>query len=48
MPVRSDNFAYLLINDATNEAAAIDPFDMTRVDEAAKAAGVQLGAVLPM
>ena len=46
VPVRSDNYAYLLIDDATKKAAAIDPYDTTKVDEAAKAAGVQLEAVI--
>lgn len=27
VPVRSDNYAYLLIDESTKKAAAIDPFD---------------------
>ncbi|KAF9505855.1 hypothetical protein BS47DRAFT_1374234 [Hydnum rufescens UP504] len=46
VPVRSDNYAYLLIDDSTKKAAAIDPYDTNKVAEAAEAAGVQLEAVI--
>jgi len=46
VPVRSDNYAYLLIDDATSKAAAIDPYDVGKVEAAAKTAGVQLEAII--
>ncbi|KAH8117245.1 hydroxyacylglutathione hydrolase [Phellopilus nigrolimitatus] len=46
VPVRSDNYAYLLIDDTTNKAAAVDPYDMEKVQAAAKKEGVQIVANL--
>ncbi|GAA96788.1 uncharacterized protein L969DRAFT_252858 [Mixia osmundae IAM 14324] len=46
VPVRSDNYAYLLIDDASKEAAAIDPFDVKKVVAAAEKEGVTLGRLL--
>ncbi|KAI5124342.1 hypothetical protein M0805_008949 [Coniferiporia weirii] len=46
VPVRSDNYAYLLIDDSTNEAAAVDPFDMAKVRAAAEKEGVTIVANL--
>lgn len=46
VPVRSDNYAYLLIDDATRKAAAVDPFDVPKVKAAAEKEGVELVAVL--
>ncbi|EJD05748.1 hydroxyacylglutathione hydrolase [Fomitiporia mediterranea MF3/22] len=46
VPVRSDNYAYLLIDDSTNKAAVVDPFDMTKVQAAAAEQGVDLVANL--
>lgn len=36
MPVRQDNYAYLLVDDETKEAAAIDIFDVEKVTSKAK------------
>ncbi|OCB84182.1 hydroxyacylglutathione hydrolase [Sanghuangporus baumii] len=42
VPVRSDNYAYLLIDDTTNQAAAVDPYDMKKVQAAAEKEGVEI------
>ena len=46
VPVRSDNYAYLLIDDSTKKAAAVDPYDMKKVQAAAEQEGVQIVANL--
>lgn len=46
VPVRSDNYAYLVIDEATNEAATVDPYDMTKVNEAAQRESVRIVANL--
>lgn len=46
VPVRSDNYAYLLIDDTTNQAAAVDPYDMKKVQAAAEREGVKIVANL--
>jgi len=46
VPVRSDNYAYLLVDESTKKTFAIDPYDVKRVDDAASKAGVQLQGVL--
>lgn len=46
VPVRDDNYAYLLIDESNNQAAAVDPFDMNKVQTAARQEGVQLIATL--
>lgn len=46
VPVRQDNYAYLLIDDTTNKAAAVDPYDMKKVQAAAEQEGVQIVANL--
>ncbi|KAI8998766.1 hydroxyacylglutathione hydrolase [Trametes punicea] len=46
VPVRADNYAYLLIDDASNKAAAVDPYDVPKVRAAADSAGVQIVAAL--
>jgi len=43
VPVRSDNYAYLLIDEETKNAAAVDPFDVKKVIAAAEKEGVTLG-----
>jgi len=40
VPVRSDNYAYLLIDDAANQTAVVDPYDVARVEAALKREGV--------
>lgn len=46
MPVRSDNYAYLVVDESTKEAAVVDPFDMEAVDAAASREGVKIVANL--
>lgn len=46
VPVREDNYSYLLIDEATKKAAAIDPFDVAKVAAAAETHGVQIVANL--
>lgn len=42
--MRDDNYAYLLVDSATNKAAAVDPYDVPKVQAAAEKAGVQIVA----
>ncbi|CAL1704314.1 unnamed protein product [Somion occarium] len=44
VPVRSDNYAYLLVDEAAKQAAAIDPYDVPKVRAAALKAGVEIVA----
>jgi len=44
VPVREDNYAYLLIDEASKTAAAVDPYDVTKVAAAAEANGVRIVA----
>ncbi|KAJ7093209.1 beta-lactamase-like protein [Mycena epipterygia] len=44
VPVRDDNYAYLLIDETTNVAAAVDPYDVDKVTAAADSLGVQIVA----
>lgn len=44
VPVREDNYAYLLIDEPTLTAAAVDPYDVPKVEAAAKANGVEIVA----
>lgn len=46
VPVRADNYAYLLIDDTTKKAAVVDPYDMPRVKTAADNEGVDIIANL--
>ncbi|CDO70767.1 hypothetical protein BN946_scf184798.g82 [Trametes cinnabarina] len=46
VPVREDNYAYLLIDDSSNKAAAVDPYDVPKVKAAAQKEGVQIVAAL--
>ena len=46
VPVRQDNYAYLLIDEANNQAAAVDPYDVKKVQAAAEKEGVKLVATL--
>ncbi|KAF8599566.1 hydroxyacylglutathione hydrolase [Ceratobasidium sp. AG-I] len=46
VPVRSDNYAYLLIDEATNKAAAVDPYDVPKVQAQAEKEGVTLTALI--
>lgn len=42
VPVSSDNYAYLLIDESTKKAAAIDPYDVSKVSAVADAQGVEI------
>ncbi|KAF9072937.1 hydroxyacylglutathione hydrolase [Rhodocollybia butyracea] len=42
VPVRADNYAYLLIDEASKKAAAVDPFDVPTVVAAAERLGEYL------
>ncbi|KAI3607931.1 hydroxyacylglutathione hydrolase [Moniliophthora roreri] len=44
VPVRDDNYAYLLIDEPSKKAAAVDPYDVKKVVEAADKLGVKLVA----
>lgn len=46
IPVRSDNYAYLLIDESSNEAAAVDPYDVDKVIQAAQQNSVNIVSVL--
>ncbi|CAE6432913.1 unnamed protein product, partial [Rhizoctonia solani] len=46
VPVRRDNYAYLLIDEATNKAAAVDPFDVLKCRAQAEKEGVELIALI--
>ncbi|KAF8894447.1 Metallo-hydrolase/oxidoreductase [Infundibulicybe gibba] len=46
VPVRDDNYAYLLIDEPSNTAAAVDPYDVDKVVAAAKGLGVQITAAI--
>lgn len=44
VPVRQDNYAYLIIDELTSKAAAVDPYDVAKVSAAAEAHGVDIVA----
>ncbi|KAH9004904.1 Metallo-hydrolase/oxidoreductase [Lactarius hatsudake] len=44
VPVRKDNYAYLLVDDTVNEAAAVDPYTPSKVKAAAEQLGVKVVA----
>jgi len=46
VPNQSDNYAYLLIDEATKKAAAVDPYDVPKVKKAAEQEGVQLVSLI--
>lgn len=46
VPIHSDNYAYLLIDEKTNVAAAVDPSEPDKVLEAAKKENVKITAIL--
>ena len=46
VPVREDNYAYLLIDDKTKKAAAVDPYTVSNVKAAAEQLGVQIVAAI--
>ncbi|TFY75342.1 hypothetical protein EWM64_g8670 [Hericium alpestre] len=46
VPVREDNYAYLLIDEYSNKAAAIDPYSVPKVKAVADQLGVDIVAAL--
>lgn len=42
VPVREDNYAYLLIDESSKQAAAVDPYDVGKVIAAAEKLGSNL------
>jgi len=44
VPVREDNYAYLLIDESSKQAAAVDPYDVGKVVAAAEKLGVNIVA----
>ncbi|TFK67909.1 Metallo-hydrolase/oxidoreductase [Pluteus cervinus] len=46
VPVRSDNYAYLLIDQTSKSAAVVDPYDLDKVVAAADSHQVQITAAL--
>lgn len=45
VPVRSDNYAYLLIDNATRQAAVVDPYDVAKVEAALEREGIPIECV---
>lgn len=46
VPVREDNYAYLLVDEPTNKAAAVDPYDVPKVQAIASQLGVSIVAAI--
>lgn len=46
VPVRKDNYAYLLIDESSKTAAAIDPYDVAKITRVAEAHGVDITAAI--
>jgi len=46
VPVRSDNYAYLLVDEGSNKAAAVDPYDVSKVASSAQGSGVEIVACI--
>lgn len=46
VPVRSDNYAYLLVDEASGKAAAVDPYDVPEVLSSAHRLGVEIVACM--
>lgn len=46
VPVRSDNYAYLLIDEESKNAAAVDPYDLPKVTSSAQELGVKIVACI--
>ncbi|KAK4684415.1 hydroxyacylglutathione hydrolase, partial [Tremellales sp. Uapishka_1] len=43
---RSDNWMYLLVDDATNEAAVVDPYAASKIADEAKGKGVKITSLI--
>lgn len=46
VPVRKDNYSYLIVDDTAKEAAAVDPYTPSKVKAAADQLGVKVVAGL--
>lgn len=46
VPVRSDNYAYLLIDEKSKKAVAVDPYDLPKVSSSAQGLGVEIVACI--
>lgn len=46
VPVRKDNYAYLLIDESSKTAATVDPYDIAKVTAVAKEHGVNIVAAI--
>ena len=46
IPVRSDNYAYLLVDGVSKKAAAVDPYDVPAVVSSAQGLGVEIVACI--
>jgi hydroxyacylglutathione hydrolase len=46
VPCRSDNYAYIVIDETSNKAAVVDPYDVPKVVNAAGDAGVEIVGAL--
>ena len=46
VPVRSDNYAYILVDEGSKKAAAIDPYDLPKVASSAQELGVEIVACI--
>lgn len=44
IPVRHDNYSYLLVDDDTKQAAAVDPYDVPKLQATAAHLGVHIVA----
>ena len=46
IPVRSDNYAYLLVDEISKKAVAVDPYDVPAVISSAQGLGVKIVACI--
>lgn len=46
VPVRSDNYAYLLIDEGSKKAVAVDPYDVSKVSSSVQQLGVDIVACI--
>ena len=46
IPVRSDNYAYLLVDEESKKAVAVDPYDFPKVASSAQGRGVEIVACI--
>ena len=46
VPVRSDNYAYLLVDEESKKAVAVDPYDVPKIASSAQGLGVEIVACI--